>query len=843
LAIQTKYPAVYLRYNSQQTKKLSIVLDIEGLPDKISLSPLYDRIVYGDPDLVYGLPGLVYGGLKRRKDVKDYLSLETSLTVSQKLEPEQGRASISSFSFTLIDKNGYATKLMSPGILIPEPLGGPQCRVWLGFQESAFPDDFFVVFRGTMSQTKMVGPKLMIDIADSNQKTRQMCFRQSTTVLTAPIDAVVTTIPVGSTDGFFKHILGPNGSYDTDVKTFILIDSETMSYGPTGIVDPTDFLVSRAQKPIGWSPVTADVHSAGTSVTSIFQFGNTGTGINPLTAALKLMLSGWNGPYVSAQPVLALGQTYILADPSTNVIHLPLSVDATEDYGVVAGDYIYITGSTNGNDGTYTVVSLADDASGRPNRIIKINANLNPEPASPAVFAIRSQFDTLPVAAGLKMSPKEVDVQGFIDIRNRYLSSSIYRMSFAIDSDEIGKSFIESELFLPIGAYSLTRYGRSSVGYTRPPIPGIDKLVVIDADTVIDPNEIALTRGLNTRRFYNEVTYDFDKDNQGQYASGLAVANSDSLTLIKQTSVLPIKSAGMRASYGGASLASQRARAFLLRYAKAAFEIDLKVNLKAGSVVESGDIIVLNDLGTLKIPNLVTGERDLGSALLEVLERGMDLKTGKTTLKLLSGIVDTRQDRYGVWTPSSKTIGASSTTTKINIKSSYGAIYGDSEFKKWVNYVGLKIEIHSRDYVFRETVTLTGFDTSNQNILLIDPPLSVPPGDDYVVDLEPYSDSTDPKDQQYAKLLHFYWSASVLVTSGTDDFHFDVGAGDVAKFLVGAVVMVRNTDYSVTSDEVKVTDVTGTTITVDKTLTFTPTAGMRVEFIGFADKQGAYRWQ
>jgi hypothetical protein len=64
--------------------------------------------------LTYGQSGLVYGGIITDDTIRPWISLESSLTISQRLEPEQGRASISQMSLTIIDKNGEVSKILSP---------------------------------------------------------------------------------------------------------------------------------------------------------------------------------------------------------------------------------------------------------------------------------------------------------------------------------------------------------------------------------------------------------------------------------------------------------------------------------------------------------------------------------------------------------------------------------------------------------------------------------------------------------------------------------------------------------------------------------------------------------
>ncbi len=113
-----------------------------------------------------------------------------------------------------------------------------------------------------------------------------------------------------------------------------------------------------------------------------------------------------------------------------------------------------------------------------------------------------------------------------------------------------------------------------------------------------------------------------------------------------------------------------------------------------------------------------------------------------------------------------------------------------------------------------------------------------------MIDIARYPESTDKSQNQLYKLIHAFFSPSVEIVSGISATQFTVGAGDIGKMKVGATVQVHDYDYTNLSDEVKVSAVdTGTnTVTVDASLGFTPTAGMRAEYIGFSDGGGAYRY-
>src|SRR5271169_1301284 len=147
----TDYTPNYLTYNEETTKLLVIAVQIEGLSTILTSSNLYTRVRYGDPGVVYGEPGLVYGGLLPYSDYKAILDTQKgSYTLQQKIEPEQGRSSVSMLTLTFIDYQQFMTQLISPGVILDDILG-KQVKVYLGFQDISFPEDFSLIFRGRIS--------------------------------------------------------------------------------------------------------------------------------------------------------------------------------------------------------------------------------------------------------------------------------------------------------------------------------------------------------------------------------------------------------------------------------------------------------------------------------------------------------------------------------------------------------------------------------------------------------------------------------------------------------------------------------------------------------------------
>jgi hypothetical protein len=831
-------PANFQSLSASISKQPVIVVEIAGLSDILSSATVFTRINYGDPVVKYGGhdedgKSWVYGGLRRYTAAdggitRPYLILDSSsLAITQKVEQEQGRCSISQMSLTFIDKDSYMSKLISPGILIPEPLGA-EVRVYLGYQEISWPQDYITIFRGNIQGYTSQAGKVTLQLGDPNLRKRQSLFFTASTELAGGITAVDTTINVVNNGDFYQQILGPNGIADPNVKTYIFIDSEWIEYSRTAY-RPNSFNQSAGGTITrGARGTTADVHDAGATVTAGIEFGG-----NAVDIILKLMLSGWNGPYRSAQPIAGLVTS---GDPDigdiTDGIILPTGIDAVEDLGLSPGDYITISGDPNPSNNVTGIVGSFQDVLGNPNNAIIIDQPLIASSPSVALLALRSQYDTFPDGAGLKLFPYEVDVQAHQRLKAGFISDTM--LFFITASEDNAKAFIEKELALPVSAYCLTVSGKISLKITLPPIANQVPLT-LDASNVIQPAQIRVERSTTTRRFFNEIQYSYNPDDSGNFQNFLAFLDTDSLNEIGYSSTMPIETKGTRS---GANI-TVRAKRLLDRYKRGAVVVYLSVNFGTGNNVNPGDIVLLKDNGQLQISNFATGQRNLGSQLYEVIERTFDFQAGNTKLTLLSGLNFGLQDRFATWGPGSLIQAAGSNTTTLKIIPSFGALFGISEYKKWTNYIGLNVRIHSYDFTYDHTSILRG--VSSSNVLTLSPALPSVPLDNYIIDLAPYSTSTDPSDQEIAKGLHVSWDKTAAVVSGISSTQFTVSSGDAQYFRVGYPLRVHTSDWVTDSPEVLITDVTGTTITCAD-LGFTPAAGYKCDLLSFPDAGQPYRW-
>lgn len=120
-------------------------------------------------------------------------------------------------------------------------------------------------------------------------------------------------------------------------------------------------------------------------------------------------------------------------------------------------------------------------------------------------------------------------------------------------------------------------------------------------------------------------------------------------------------------------------------------------------------------------------------------------------------------------------------------------------------------------------------------------PIPAPPGEDWIIQCVEYPSSTDQAEEAFWKQRHAFFSPRVAVVAGVSNQRFTVDSGDVGRFFIGSVIRVHTYDFSSDSPEVTVTDIQGNDILTDKSLTFTPDSTFVVDLIGFPDKQQAYR--
>ena len=812
---------------SQKTRvEPQLVLEIEGVTTLFGAVEISRLIRVGDAGLLIGTAWRI-GGLTPVDDQAGIISLDGGggTRIDQQLQSDKGSvSSVSSVQLNLIDKNLIMSRLISPGVVIDDILG-VKATLWMGFKNTAFKEDYVPIISGIIDEVDSGAGNIKINIAHPEQRKRQDIFTPIDFLFDGPIDISQTTLDVEDGSVFPIKQLGPDGTYDPAIRFYVQVGDEIIRY--TGV---------SANQLTGCVRAELGTVAAAHTLTDGELLGKTLVQISDqaVLCALKIMLSGVNGPYKSSVPV----KRYLHPTPLTtqdNSIYFE-GIDLNREYGVYAGDFITLTGATNGANNCSSKEILSIDTVDGGSYCVVGDVTFIEESTTSAVAAFRSQFDTL--GYGLGMTPDQVDVAEHIFWNNFQLASFSYR--FVIKDTISGKDFLDKEVYLPIGAYSLPRQGRCSMGYhVGPVIRG--SLKVLGRDQIKNPDKIRLKRSIN-RNFYNTVVYKFDENSlTGKFASGAIEISTESQDRIPVGSrAFKIASRGMRRALDGANIASRVSARYLNRYKFAAeyFEA-VDVLFRDGFNLEPGDMVLLDPTG-LKITNTTAGDRNKSAKVFAVTNKSLDLKTGGVTLSLTDTNFE-ESERYGSISPSSLVV--SGTTTSVLIQDSFGAVFPGNESKKWEDYIGLPIVIHSEDWLFEETVTLLSIDPTNHYRLLLDPstPLSIPPTAGMIVDIGGYSLSQDPTVESVYKASHAFLGRSVEVVSAVNDTSFDVDSGDVQYFPEGTEVRIHNTDFTNDSGELTVVSVAGTTVTVSASMGFTPTAGDVVENMNFADGGKTYR--
>jgi hypothetical protein len=419
---------------------------------------------------------------------------------------------------------------------------------------------------------------------------------------------------------------------------------------------------------------------------------------NPVELALKLMASTGDGSkYLSNLACTSFVD--VDGDAVANSVFFKL-VNIIEKYNVQIGDYVTITGASNGanNVTAKQIDDIVETETGT--YLVLSGVTLVSELATSAVISFRSQWDTLP--DGLALINDEIDIDEHMRLRDLFLSDIQFDI-YLKDTIDDTRKFIEQELYSPIAAFSIPRKSRCSMGYHVGPIPG-RTLKTFDASNIKKPSGVKLTRSTN-RQFYNEIVYRYDEQpTEDKYLSGIITISEDSKAQIHgYNKTLTITSKGLRSTENGAHIALLQSNARLKRYQYAAEVLSFGTLFGDGFDVEIGDIIWC-DLTGLGISDIKTATKGMAGRYFFVQNKTLNFKTGDVMLEC----IDTHFDatgRYGLMSPSS-IVASGDDSEHFTIASSYSAKFGGAEHKKWADLIGATIRLRTADFVTLGECTL-----------------------------------------------------------------------------------------------------------------------------------------
>lgn len=796
-------------YIEQQNIAPNIVLEIDGFSSLYGLVKITRVARYGD-NITYGQAGLKYGGTVEDDTSKDYISFSgTTNNISQKLNQDKGgTSSVTSFKIRLLDKNNELTLAFSPGVTVLDILGREATVYWQA-QGSNFTTDSVRLFVGIIASASFGAGYVDLVIQHPEALKRQVLLPKVTTELAAALNNSATSCLADSTVGFV--------SPQENLETYIRINDEIIK---VGAIDSAGFQsMTRAQ----FGTVAAS-HGTGDEVESFYRLQG-----DPIELALRLLLSNPDSQSFATETATS----FVNVTPSLSVsggIFFP-GIDVQKKYGLVVGDQVSISGSGLDPSNLIGYTNILSFVTLDNGSYIIVDASLVAEVDVAATASFKSKYNKLSFGAGQNgIKPYHVDVEQFESLSETF-SAQFFDYDFYIKDDLKLDEFMATQLFYPSGLFSLPRQGRISVGISAPPILG-PNAKTIDSSNVLDATRLTMTRSIN-QAFYNAIAYKFNDDAiEDKFLSASITQSSDSTNRINiGNRVLQIECGGIRESEANRNKIEAISSRFLDRYQYGAETFSVELNFKTGFAIEPGDTVIF-DGSSLGVSDITQGSREFIPRVFEVTDRAINLKTGRVQITAQDTNLSTRA-RYGVWAPSSL-VGTGSTGTNIVIKRSFETTELELERDKWSDYLFEDIVVRTSDHSTIYSTTLVGFSASNPNVLIVSPSITIPT-EDMIVEPAPYSG--DAKDNSIFKATTCYFSPQVAVTSGNTS-SFDVDSGDVAKFYVGAPVRIHLSDYS-EDDTSVVTDISGTTITIAKTLSFTISSSHLIDNIGFSNDSGS----
>jgi len=720
-----------------------LILEIEGVSTVYGAIAVKRFLRYGD-DVEYGDSGLVYGGFIEEEDSESFISFDsgTSTTIRQTLDPDKGRGvTVSSLQIALIDKDQKITKLITPGEIVADILGR-KARVWFGFADTAYPQDFFILHRGIIDTIQSDAGAVLLTIAHPESKKRQSLWDKKDTLLDGSIGSGDTTITVDDATEFFAPVAGPDASFDSSIIYGLRISNEVMTY--TGKTGTTFTGVTR-----GVLGTSAVAHSNNENVEAFVQLEG-----NAVDLALKVMFSGSNGNWVSGVDVTNFNRI----DATTlisNTIFFD-AIDIEEIYGLVVGDYVTTiaaaSGSNNVTNKEIIGINVLDDGS----YLTIDGVSFVEEIGTSATVGFRSQYDTL--GEGLALGADEVDVEQHLFVQRSFVPSFNY-LFYIKDTIDNAKEFIENQLYKPFSGFSIPRKSKNSIGIHSAPIPTQDTKI-ITKDRAKRPAQLKLSRSIN-KNFENTVIYKFeDQPLEDRTIRGLLKTDATSLGQIpvgQKSTIIP--ALGMRTAKGADTLIDQAQTRRLNRYSLGAESYDISIFMKSGFNAEIGDMVVIDGDG-LQMSDTDTGLRGRPAEILEIKNKVFNVRTGNVVLSVIAtGFAGS--SRFAVIGPSSR-IAAGISTTSFTIEAFYGSgRFGTNEFFKWDKFTDPEVRIHNADFSNDATATLTGIAG---NTFTVDVSLGFTPAAGDIIELAKYS---TPNTAQVKLLYAWMIDAATFADGGS----------------------------------------------------------------------------
>lgn len=912
----TELTATALIKSQNRTQSPQLVLQIDGIDTIFGIGEVKKFVRIGDPGLKIGDIWRI-GGLNAHEDQSDVIDLNASSnTLSQQLlQDKGGTSSVPSMQISLIDINEEITRLITPSEVVEDILGR-KAAVYLGYQDTAFPQDFVRIFAGIIDEIN-AGPTIILNVAHPEQKKRVEIFQKITTELTTDLNfrsaniqhirydtrrdvvgiVTVTYISGASPGNEIIDVVGNNIiiqispgvtqarnirdkierdinalslvsiKIDTDFqqepqniqsavsllsdtvvnvkstqgfllpvpdhgfRTYIKVNDEVIEY--TGKTDTTFTGITRGAFAFRDERSEGTSHESEDTVDSFYRLEG-----SAIDMSLRVLMSG--GPKYFAKDIQIKS---IVAVESIGDIPNAVwfeNINLQDAWGITVGDTATIINdsipSNNVSDAPISDVVVSPFGS----YIILDQVNLTSQILSTGTISFASKWNVYPAGAGLELGGDEVDVPEFERLKDVF-SSSIFDYDFYLKDTIEAKTFIDTEILFPTGAFSIPRRGKISIGYTSPPIGSAD-IKILDSSNTTKPQSTRIKRSIN-RFFYNNVLFKYNEAVADElFLSGDLETNQESKNRIQVgNKTLVIEARGLRPSTDTSVIIDILKRRFQDKFKFGAEVVTVSAFYGTTFNTDVGDVVVFGD-SVLQLPDTKKATRNFSPRLFEVSNKSLSIKSGEVKLDLLDSGFSLANGRFGIVSPSSQTASTGSFQNTVKIKNSFETVSPQIEKTKWAAYIGQRVIIHDEMWDNIHETKLIGFSPSDNFLMILDENVPFPILENYIVDIAQYPDNNIDNDQQLSKRVFVFTNPTVEIITGIDQLQFMVSGIDASKFLKGQIILVRDTEWDVVSPELKIENVTGSIIKVSASLGFVPLPGYEVDFIGFKDGGAPYRY-
>lgn len=798
---------------NQIEKNPSVVLDIENIEFIYSSSVVLKRVLYDDGSFFDS--GINWDSASPSDEFLSYINLKESTNViTQSIYPDkEGSSSITSVQFSIIDKNGSVSKAFSQNT-IGEILG-KKAEALLGFVGGIYPADFMPIMNGIIVDFYYSAGAVNLTISHADSLRKQSLLTSSSTKLTAAIDNSTLSIPVVDSTGLVQESTGFTNYVKIDDE---IIDIEVSGVGLGGGLSG---FIARQRGALGTQSVP---HEIDAEVKFVYTIEG-----KPLDIAQRIMMSsnGVFNEFVSDFQVTSQQQSGSTFIDNAVFINHPNIERAS---GLVRGDRIrYLVDNSFVE---YNIISFGVLESGFSYFIVDANIETIVDIETDLIFS--SQYNTLNF--GLGMFPFEVDNAEIDRIKSTFSPNFVDMKFYIEDGIESARDFLNKQLAFAAGCVFIPRNARTSVTFLSPPLSS-EALPILNENTVMNLIDLKPIRSIN-KFYYNDILFKYRKSVlDGEFKTFVEFLDSDSVDQfgvgVKQ---LSIESDGYEDNTQTTQIINRLSGRFLDRYNQAATLIKgVKMPFKYGFNIQVGDVVLFGGNG-VKIADYNTGKIELPIEKYEVINQKIDL-TGTVSLDILSTGYAI-QGTFATFSPSS--LVDTATTTAIKVKRINQADGFDFERDKYNDLIGARMRVRSSDFLYDELTTITALDAQDRNTLIIEA-LPTAPLSDYIIELANYkdqpdygtSDAIDAMKQRYS-----FTMPQLTVTAVTSNIEFDVSS--VVDLYVGAKISIHNPDFALGDDIATITDITGSTITIDVSPGFAVAIGDVVETLNNIDGFDGY---